>query len=103
AVRAARRRSARSRHASRAPPRRSSADGICSMWNPDCRTLDRAGSMRLEVVERLETVFAAMLRLAGRRAETRQLAGPGRPAARARHRRLAATQAADAYRLHGGA
>src|SRR5437870_6634696 len=42
-------------------------------------------SMRLEVVERFQAVLAAVLRLAWRRAEARQLAGAFRAATRARH------------------
>src|SRR6185503_1841411 len=84
-------------------------EAIVKGWNlltaggVSCCARSRA-SMRLEVVEWLETFFAAMLRLARRRAEPRQLAGPQRAAARTRHRRrLAAAQTAYIYRLHGGA
>src|SRR6185503_2412367 len=68
-------------------------EAIVKGWNlltaggVSCCARSRA-SMRLEVVEGLETFFAAMLRLARRRAEPRQ---------------LAAAQTADVYRLHDGA
>src|SRR5450755_386306 len=45
----------------------------------------RFGSMRFEIIERLETIVAAVLRLARRRAVARLLAGARRVAAWARH------------------
>src|SRR6185295_2241741 len=85
-------------------------EAIVKGWNlltaggVSCCARSRA-SMRLEIVERLEAVVAAVLRLARRRAETRQLAGTGRAAARARHRRrgFAASDRSDVYGLHASA